>query len=186
MHWNTNSAQDPLWSWVCCECECQDRAQHPRPWTSGWGRAAEDTSETVFQRGKLLLESCRSGINQDGWYYSISMCVFALLTSRFVFSLMTCVQQLDVEPKEESRAYTTFVIPRERESQLPVLMLSSPFSRYLIVSTWFKLGMFQLLITSSPVMQFCRNLRLIILLGYEHFLTMNSFAPGVFQAIGTP
>jgi len=28
-------------------------------------------------------------------------------------------EQLDVEPKEESRAYTTFVIPRERESQLP-------------------------------------------------------------------
>jgi hypothetical protein len=57
------------------------------------------------------------------------MHVFALLTSRFVFSLMMCVQQLDVEPKEESRAYTTFVIPRERESQLPVLMLSSAFSR---------------------------------------------------------
>jgi len=72
-------------------------------------------------------------IRMDG--ITASPCVFALLTSRFVFSLMTCVQQLDVEPKEESRAYTTFVIPRERESQLPVPMLSSPFSRYLIVST---------------------------------------------------
>jgi fumarate reductase subunit C len=35
------------------------------------------------------------------------------------------VQKLAVEPKEENQAYTTFIIPRERESKLPVILFSS-------------------------------------------------------------
>jgi hypothetical protein len=37
------------------------------------------------------------------------------------------VQKLAVEPKEENQAYTTFIIPRERESKLPVILFSSVF-----------------------------------------------------------
>jgi hypothetical protein len=48
------------------------------------------------------------------------------------------VQKLAVEPKEENQAYTTFIIPRERESQLPVILFSD-----LLVSASFKPGRLQ-------------------------------------------
>ncbi len=37
------------------------------------------------------------------------------------------MQKLAVEPNEENQAYTTFIIPRERESKLPVILFSSVF-----------------------------------------------------------